>query len=495
MTYKKRTWVVLTVIILGSLLTGASCSSLEALGIVSKRPNVILILTDDLDFTLMPHMKYTNELIVQQGAEFTNYFVTSPLCCPSRASMIRGQYPHNTNILENAPGFRNFFRNKFEEETVAVWLEQSGYETALVGKYMNGYPVTAGDEYVPPGWTDWHVFFHHGPENDEGGYYFNYSMNENGELVEYGYSPEDYSTDVLKQKSLSFLDQSISSRDPFFLLISTTAPHGPSIPAPRHEGMLTEIEYPGKPSFLTEDINAKPAVVLEKATVPGEEFDIYDANAFYRNRAATLLAVDEMVLEIVQALEQTGQLENTYIIFTSDNGFHMGEHNFSGGKGLPYTEDINVPFFIRGPGIEPGTTVSHLTANIDLAPTIAEIAGAKIADFVDGRSLIPLLQTQNASLPDWRNGLLVEAGYTNRDDARALNFRSIRTTTFLYVEYFADGSIEFYDLVADPYERNNIAGSLDASVLASLHDWLEQLKTCKADMCRTIEMIEGDFRQ
>ncbi|HSG43944.1 MAG TPA: hypothetical protein VLA72_12385, partial [Anaerolineales bacterium] len=108
---------------------------------------------------------------------------------------------------------------------------------------------------------------------------------------------------------------------------------------------------------------------------------------------------------------------------------------------------------------------------------------------------IPLLQTQNASLPDWRNGLLVEAGYTNRDDARALNFRSIRTTTFLYVEYFADGSIEFYDLVADPYERNNIAGSLDASVLASLHDWLEQLKTCKADMCRTIEMIEGDFRQ
>jgi arylsulfatase A-like enzyme len=474
---------VLTTIVLILLIAGSSCSSLESLGIVARKPNVILILADDMDFSLVPQMKNMNELIVRQGATFTNYFVTSPLCCPSRASMIRGQYPHNTNILENAPGFRNFYRNGFEEETVAVWLNRAGYQTSLVGKYMNGYPVTAGDGYVPPGWTDWHAFYHHGPESDEGGYYFNYTLNENGKLVEYGFSPEEYNTDVLKQRSLDFIEKSMSDRDPFFLLISLTAPHGPSIPAPRHEGLLQDLEYPQKPTFLVED--GKPAIVVEKATVPGEEFEFYDADAFFRARAATLLAVDEMIVEIVQTLEQAGQLENTYIIFTSDNGFHMGEHGFSGGKGLPYIEDVNVPFFIRGPGIEPETTIIQLTANIDLAPTLAEIAGAKPSEFVDGRSMMPLLQPPDESMPTWRNGLLIEAGYTNRD-SRALIFRSIRTTSFLYVEYF-DGTVEFYDLISDPFETDNLADALDAETLSTLHDWLEQLKTCKAANCRAVE--------
>ena len=397
--------------------------------------------------------------------------------------MIRGQYPHNTNILENAPGFRNFFRNKYEEETMAVWLNRSGYKTALVGKYMNGYPVTAGDNYVPPGWTDWHAFYHHGPESDEGGYYFNYTISDNGELVDFGYAPEDYNTDVLKQRSLSFIDKSIAGRDPFFLLISLTAPHGPSIPAPRHEGLLADAEYPQKPSFLKDD--GKPAIVLDKATVPGEEFDWYDANAFFVNRAETLLAVDEMVLEIFEVLEQTGQLENTYIIFTSDNGFHMGEHSFSGGKGLPYIEDVNVPFYMRGPGIEPGTIVSQLTANIDLAPTIADLAGAKTAEFVDGRSFYPLLKPQDETVPDWRSGLLIEAGYTNRD-SKALIFRSVRTEKFLYVEYM-DGTVEFYDQITDPFEMNDLAPDLDTGTISTLHDWLDRLKNCNAEECRTLE--------
>jgi arylsulfatase A-like enzyme len=199
-----------------------------------------------------------------------------------------------------------------------------------------------------------------------------------------------------------------------------------------------------------------------------------------------------MIVEIVQTLEKAGQLENTYIIFTSDNGFHMGEHGFSGGKGLPYIEDVNVPFFIMGPGIEPGTTVSQLTANIDLAPTIAEIAGAKIADFVDGRSIMPLLKSPNTPVPDWRNALLIEAGYTNRD-SRALIFRSIRTKEFLYVEY-VDGTVEFYDLIADPYEMNNIAPSLDTASLSALDGWLEGLKTCKADTCRDFETLTPELK-
>lgn len=483
MIQKNKTWTLLTVFILISLIAGTSCTALESLGIGSKKPNVILILTDDLDFPLVPYLPQMQTLIADQGAEFTNYFVTAPLCCPSRASMIRGQYPHNTNILENAPGFRNFYRNQYEDETIAVWLNRAGYKTALVGKYLNGYPVTAGDNYVPPGWTDWFGFYHHGPESDEGGYYFNYTLNENGTLVNYGYAPEDYNTDVLRRKSVGFIEKSMSEGDPFFLLISTTAPHGPSIPAPRHEGIIKDLEYPQKPSFQV--LDGKPEIVLEKATIPGEEFEWYDANAFFTDRAATLLAVDEMIVEIVQTLEQAGQLDNTYIIFTSDNGFHMGEHAFSGGKGLPYVEDVNVPFFIRGPGIEPGTTVTQLTANIDLAPTIVDIANGKTADFVDGRSFLPLLRADGSSVPDWRKGLLIEAGYTNRD-SRALIFRSVRTQEFLYVE-FVDGTVEFYDQVADPYEMTNLAPSLDSAALSALNGWLDQLKTCKADACRDFE--------
>lgn len=484
MIRKNKTWILLTVLILISLIAGTACSALESAGILKPKPNVILILTDDMDMSLVPQMPQMQALIADQGAEFTNYFVTSPLCCPSRASMIRGQYPHNTNILENSPGFRNFYRNKFEDETIAVWLNRAGYQTALMGKYLNGYPITAWNEYVPPGWTEWNAYFYNGPENDEGGFYFTYILNENGKLVQYGEAPEDYSTDVLRRKSMDFIDQNSSGRDPFFLLISTTAPHGPSVPAPRHEGLLTNLSYPQKPSFLVPD--GKPAIVLEKATVPGEEFEWYDADAFFTDRAATLLAVDEMIAEIVQTLEQAGQLENTYIIFTSDNGFHMGEHAFSGGKGLPYVEDVNVPFFIRGPGIEPGTTVTQLTANIDLAPTIADITNVKTADFVDGRSFLPLLSADGSSVPDWRKGLLIEAGYTNRNDSRALIFRSVRTQEFLYVEYM-DSTVEFYDLVTDPYEMNNLAPSLDSATLSALNGWLNQLKTCKADACRDFE--------
>lgn len=491
MTHKNRTWTLLTVLILIALLAGTSCSALESAGILKPKPNVILILTDDLDFPLLPYVPQMQALIADQGAEFTNYYVTAPLCCPSRASMIRGQYPHNTNILENAPGFRNFYRNGYEAETIAVWLNRAGYKTALVGKYLNGYPVTAGDNYVPPGWTDWFGFYHHGPESDEGGYYFNYTINENGTLVNYGYAPEDYNTDVLRRKSVGFIEKNLSSGDPFFLLISTTAPHGPSIPAPRHEGLIKDLEYPQKPSFQVQD--GKPEIVIERATVPGEEFEWYDANAFFTDRAATLLAVDEMIVEIVQTLEQAGKLDNTYIIFTSDNGFHMGEHAFSGGKGLPYIEDVNVPFFIRGPGIEPGATVTQMTANIDLAPTIVDIANGKTADFVDGRSFLPLLDAAGSPIPDWRAGLLIEAGYTNRD-SRALIFRSVRTQEFLYVEY-VDGTVEFYDLVADPYEMNNLAPSLDAASLSALNGWLEGLKTCQADACRDFETSVPDVKR
>ncbi|MBK9923953.1 MAG: sulfatase [Anaerolineales bacterium] len=484
MNNKTRKWINLLTVVILTLSTAASCATLEKIGIIKPKPNIIFILTDDRDMALMPYMENTNKLIAEQGATFTNYFVTSSSCCPSRASTLRGQYPHNTNILENSPGFVNFHSNGREDETIATWLNKAGYETSLIGKYLNGYPVSVPKKYIPPGWTDWHAFINHTEDLEDGWYYYNYTLSENGQLNYYGYSPEEYSTDVLGQKALDFIDQSIEKKSPFFIYLAGMAPHGPSTPAPRYEGTLPNQEYPQKPSFQEADTSDKPSIVYS-LEAPGDEYDIYDANGQFQNRAETMLAVDEMVVKLVQLLEQKGQLDNTYIIFTSDNGFHMGEHGLSAGKMLAYEEDIRVPFLIRGPGIQPGTTVTQMVANIDVAPSLADMANAKAPDFVDGRSFLPLLNPETNQSMEWRKNLLIETGYLKRK-SKVIAYRGIRNENFIYLEY-ENGELEYYDLIKDPYELDNIASKLDASTLSSLHSWLEQLKQCEAENCRQLE--------
>ncbi|NWF64632.1 MAG: sulfatase [Chloroflexi bacterium] len=458
-------------------------------------PNVILILTDDMDMTLVPYMPQTNQLIGEQGATFENYFITTPICCPSRASMLRGQYAHNTDILQNSPGFARFFKLKEEENTLNVWLQDAGYRTALFGKYLNNYPVNAGKNYVPPGWDDWGAFL---ANTDDGDFYYDYTMNENGTLVEHGNAPEEYSTNMIREKSVAFITDSVKAASPFFLFVSVYAPHGPATPAPDHPGLDESLTYPQKPSFLEADIRDKPQII-QALTQTGDEFDEGDANNFFRPRVASLQAVDDLVADLIQTLDATGQLENTYIIFTSDNGFHLGEHQLPSGKGTPYEEDIRVPFMVRGPGIPPGMVVTQLCANIDLASTIAEMTGVDIPDFVDGRSFLPFLS--DGEVP-WRDGLLIEFGYIDEEAvAEALKdpdtdnllvdvaggaFRGIRGADYVYVEY-ANGEIEFYDLTRDPHQLENLAGSLSVETLSLLHEKLEALTICEASACRSME--------
>jgi len=468
------------------LLAWLSYAAINSTGWFRPKPNIIIILTDDLDLTLMPYLENTNRLIGEAGATFTNYFVTTPLCCPSRASMLRGQYAHNTNILENSPGFVNFYRNTREAETIAVWLNKGGYETSLTGKYLNGYPVNAGKKYVPPGWTDWHVFMYEGYERT---FYYGYKMNENGEVVQYSDAPEDYSTDVIKRQALNFMNQSMDENSPFFILVSVIAPHGPSTPANRHTQIYNDLISPKKPSFNEQDLSDKPSTTYALAN-SGDEFDEGDANLLFTRRVQTMQAVDELVAEVILLLEQQGQLDNTYIFFTSDNGLHMGEHRLPSIKGLPYEEDIHVPLLVRGPGIQPGLQITSMTANIDLAPTIADITQVASADFIDGRSFLPFLHPQAEQVLKWRKSLLIESGYMD-NESETIVFRGIRTETFVYVEY-ENGELEYYDLVNDPFELNNIANELDPTTLASLHKWLEELKTCKAEACRTAEMNMPD---
>lgn len=458
-------------------------------------PNIVIILTDDMDNALTPYMPKTNQLIGEQGATFSNFFIPTPLCCPSRTSILRGQYSHNTDILENSPGFARFFKLKEEEDTLNVWLHKAGYRTALYGKYLNNYPVNAGRNYVPPGWTDWGAFL---GTDYEGDLYYNYTMSENGTLVQYGDTPEDYSTDVIQKKSLTFIDDSFKADSSLFLFVSVYAPHGPATPAPRHADLNANLTYPQSPSFGEEDLSDKPQVIRALSET-GDDFDEGDANNYFRARVNAVQAVDELVANIVQSLEQHGQLDNTYIFFVSDNGFHLGEHKIPSGKGTAYEEDIRVPMMVRGPGIEPGTQITQITANIDLAPTIADIVGVRIPDFVDGRSFLPCMQGKDIK---WRNGLLIEFGYvvdkTFSDilkDPETDNllvgveggkFRGIRGEDYVYVEY-DDGELEFYDLNADPYELQNLAGELSHDTLVLLHQKLEALKYCAGSDCRTLE--------
>lgn len=485
---------IISAIIMFTLLAGCTANNP-----FKSSPNVIIILTDDMDMTLMPYMPKTNQLIGEQGATFENYFITTPICCPSRASMLRGQYAHNTDILQNSPGFARFFKLKEEENTLNVWLHDAGYRTALFGKYLNNYPVNAGRNYVPPGWTDWSAFI---ANTDDGDFFYSYTMNENGTLIEYGDAPEDYSTDVIRDKSLTFIEDSVKADSPFFLFVSVYAPHGPATAAPDHPGVDESLTYPQKPSFLEADLSDKPQIIRSLSQT-GDEFDEGDANQAFQKRIASLQAVDDLVADLIQTLEATGQLENTYIFFASDNGFHLGEHQLPSGKGTPYEEDIRVPLMVRGPGITPGTTVTQISANIDLAPTIADMTGVNIPDFVDGRSLQPFLQGENLQS---RDGLLIEFGYIDEEAVtEALNdpetdnllmdvaggaFRGIRGGDYVYVEY-ANGEIEFYDLSNDPYQLENISGNLSQATLDTLHAKLEALKYCAGSDC---QMLEEDLK-
>jgi len=360
-------------------------------------------------------------------------------------------------------------------------MKEAGYSNSFLGKYMNLYPAGVERSYVSPGWSDWHVFLGGPSEN----LYYAYTMNENGRLVRYQKKAEDYSTDVIRDRVISFMEKSIWWKSPFMAYVAVYAPHGPSIPAPRHSQLFLDLEYPKSPSFHEEDTSDKP-LIISNLRKTGGLFEEEEANQLFIQRVQTMQSVDEMVADLIKVLEENGQLENTYIVFTSDNGFHMGEHSLPSGKMLAYEEDIHVPFMIRGPGIQPGTVVTPMIANIDVAPTIAELAGAQAAEYVDGRSFVQYLKSVSESDADWRKALLIETGNLV-GTSHVVSYRGVRTDKFIYVEYESD-ELEFYDLVNDPYEMDNLAGGLDSETLSALHDWLEELKACGAQSCRDAEM-------
>lgn len=445
----------------------------------SPRPNILFILADDLDLEGASHMPRVKALIADQGITFTSFFVTEPICCPSRASILTGQYPHNHQILFNVPplgGFAKFRERGGETSTIATWLKAAGYRTGLFGKYMNGYPANT-PQHVPPGWAAWHGTF----DNEN---YFNYRVNEDGTVRSYGDKPEEYETDVNAAKIVRFLEEA-EARDsePWFVYFAPYAPHGdprlglgqegPSLPAPRHRAAFPNAMAPRTPGFNEDDVNDKPAHVRRARLTPGQEAVL---DQLYRERLRSLLAVDEAIDRFVRTLTRLGELSNTYVIFTSDNGYHLGQHRFMSGKFTLYEEDIRVPAFVRGPGVPVKERRDDFALNIDWAPTFAEIAGANAPETVDGRSLVPLLLHRPA-VKDWRQDFLVEIYRPTGDIERAL-----RTRTQSYAEY-SRGPRELYDLKADPYQLRNLYNG-DSTAVAALARRLKDLAECAGRSCK-----------
>ncbi len=428
-----------------------------------QRLNVVLILSDDerSDGTMV--MKNVQHLLADHGTTFTNMHVTTSMCGPSRASILTGQYAHHTGVLENF-GPHSFPAFTEESNDLGVWMHHAGYETGLVGKYVNSYTDAYVDHRVPPGWDDWQVMDSVPMEA-----YYNYSLNDNGSLVHYGNQPSDYSTTVLTHKAVHFIHQ---ARRPFFLYFAPVAPHLPAIPAPKDQGKLENIAPIHSPAFNQRNIGKEPWRFWHKDLLSAAA-QLYINHVRIRQEES-LLALDRSVHSVVQALKARHELNRTVIVYTSDNGFLWGEHRL-GGKVWPYEESTHVPLIVRTPWTHSAQRNNQPVLNVDLAPTISALAGVKPGLPEDGRSFVPLLHGEQVP---WRHAFLVEyLGHDLLHKGGPPPYEAVQTRRHLYVEY-KNGWRELYNLRKDPWELNNIAGDPATKPLqAKLSQILQHLDT------------------
>ena len=538
-----------------------------------ERPSFVVIQTDDetLDelYTVfnaggleIPTMPNTLSMIAGRGETFNRYYVSYPLCCPSRVTLLTGRYAHNHNVRGNVPpngGYPGFKARQAYSHNIATWLQGAGYRTIHVGKFLNAYgdePFDSGTD-VPPGWSAWHSVLN----ADTHHYFYGYTLNDNGsidgpfgdsgswETREYGErdyfgcptttieeKPCLYETDVFSRIAAEEL-MGTPPEQPFYLQIDYTAPHGDfrrpagPEPPPRYYNLFDGAPYPHSRSegFNEGNVNDKPRFIREAPYLSPEEIHIY--RVYYQKALASLRGVDDGVKTILDTLGSEHRLRNTYIIFTSDNGFFFGEHRLTGGKFLAYEPSTHLPFLIRGPGITPGSSTGELSANIDIAPTILELAGVKADKSIDGRSMVPFLRdpslrtrrpilfesfVQTNDVEENGGGPAaapssVAAGETGggasinqrpawlnrrerRQERRSAHAKSsivappkdyegIRLGPYKYIEW-PDGEKELYDINKDPNELNNIVRLPNYfPIRAFLHAQLIRLEACVGRHC------------
>jgi len=449
-----------------------------------KHPNIVFILTDDLAVDLVQYMPHV-QAMQKAGTNFANYFVTDSLCCPSRSSIFTGRFPHDTGIFRNTGddgGFMAFHARHHERSTFATALQAAGYRTAMLGKYLNGYQPRK--DPPEPGWNLWAVAGNGYPN-------FNYDINLDGNIVHHGKDPSDFLTDVLSDIATGFIRQSGGTA--FMIEIATFSPHAPYTPAPRDADAFPGLAVPRTPAFNMPPQPDEPGWLSKHGPLNPQQMASIDRD--FRKRAQAVQAVDKMIGDLQAAVAAIGQEKNTYFVFSSDNGLHMGEFRLMPGKMTAYDTDIKVPLVITGPGVMAGRTVEEIVENIDLNPTFTELGSGTIAANVDGRSLVPFLRGQAPA--EWRKVALIEHHGPVRNlsdpdfqDIRSGNpttYEAIRGPTYLYVEY-QDGEKEYHDLRTDPDEMHNTYASLPQSEKTSLHTLLMGVQNCHdAQSCLAAE--------
>ena len=374
-----------------------------------------------------------------------------------------------TNLNGSSGGWQGYQSRGHEQDNVVTRLHDAGYRTGLFGKYFNTYDGSA----VPAGWDDWFATVGQGK-------YFDYDVNDNGTITHYGTTDSAYLTDVLSTKTQEFIDTSVVAGKPFFAYVAPKAPHGVARPARRHQHTFDGEQAPRSPSFNEVDVSDKAPWIQALPSLSSDKVAAIDKR--HEGRVETLQALDDLVEAVVNELQNVGALGNTYVVFTSDNGWHHGEHRIPKGKARPYEENIRIPLLIRGPGVRAGSTTDELVLNTDFLPTFTDLAGTATPGYVDGRSLRPVL-TESATT--WRTAILLE-GRKGRDPDVPVKkyYYGIRTSTSKYVEY-EGGFRELYALSTDPYEMHNTYRT--SSPPTSLQTRLQALRGCAKDSCRAAE--------
>lgn len=410
-----------------------------------RKPNIVFVLVDDMNARLLPYLPVLRRILPEKGVAL-EMTIATPVCTPSRATILTGRYAHNTNVKTNgvwSGGIWAFAKQGHDKRTIAMWLQAAGYQTGLFGKYLNGHE--GKDAIVPPGWNRWVGYKKITMSR------YDFQVVEDGgvdRLVQ-----KVYDTDYFTDAAVQWVEK---APEPFFAMYAPMTPHGPFVMPPEHKGSFDRVEFEWPPSF-----SANPAEVT----------------ALTRTRLAMMRGIEDALERLIATLEKRGVIDNTYIVFTSDHGLFMGEHGFPAGKGEPYEEVIQVPLFVRGPGVPVGTS-DALVTNADLAPTFAAMAGAKVPDDLDGRSILPLLKGGELASP--RNRVLLE--WFERYGG--VLWQGVRTKDRKFIRY-ADGTCKSFALDSDPYEMQS--GPCDDAFATASDAFIQRLGTCVGAGCAAIE--------
>lgn len=507
------------------------------------RPNIVLIQADDAVVSDLEYMPNVKRLTRRGGTSFSNYFVSYSLCCAARTTLMTGQFSHNHGVLSNFKNndggyytFRDLPGKLNQKNSLGPWLKKSGYRTALIGKYLNEYGAL-GRKEVPPGWNRWVGLLDNSTYD-----YFNYALNIDGKVRYYG-DPEyaeaqldlatsvindpatnfaelftkfqtifqpfdyfgwqrekDYTMDVGGKFASNFVKNSAPRKKPFFLYYSPPGPHAedtnhiqglrPGAPGPdprppaRYRDTFDDVPLPMPPSFNEADNSDKEINLRDLPLLTGAQIDEITDN--YHGRLGAVRAVDDQVGRIVKQVRKAGEMKNTYFIFNSDNGYLQGEHRLRGSKFLPYENSIRVPTLISGPGVKKSQAKTGNAIDVDLAPTILDMAGVKPGRVMDGVSLLPAAEGRRR-IP--QRDVLLQAmrpliKFYTPLTAFDLPFYGVRTHRYKYLHWSFD-AIELYDMKNDPDELVNLAHDPgQAARVASLEKVAKRLSTCRGSACR-----------